>query len=300
MKIIFVDTIYAKWLFICTVTFDGRSATTQPVPASKIVVEGETVGTLPTAPTKTGCTFAGWYTGIVGSGTVFTASTPVTGDITVYALWTMSDGEGNVYKTVSIGSQVWTVENLRTTKYNDGTDIPHVTDGDQWSDLTTPVYCWYDNSTDPAEQEKWGALYNWYAVNTGKLAPEGWRVPTYAEWDTLQNYLIANGYNWDGTTSGNKIAKSMATQTDWTSTTTTGGIGNDPSKNNVSGFSAFPGGRRNDDGNFGLIGLYGFWWSATEYIASSAFYRLLAYNDEYLINGYGYKVYGFSVRLLRD
>jgi uncharacterized protein (TIGR02145 family) len=74
---------------------------------------------------------------------------------------------------------------------------------------------------------KYGVLYNWFALATGKLAPQGWHVPTDADWDTLHNYLIANGYNWDGTTTGNKIAKSMAAQTDWyTGTTTVGAIGN--------------------------------------------------------------------------
>jgi len=127
----------------------------------------------------------------------------------------VKDADGNVYQSVRIGSQVWTVENLKTTKYNDGTAIPNVTDSTEWIELTTGSYCYYANN--PDNKAKYGALYNWHAVNTGKLAPEGWRVPTDAEWDTLKNYLITNGYNWDGTTTGNKIGKALAARTDWRS-----------------------------------------------------------------------------------
>ena len=130
---------------------------------------------------------------------------------------TVTDIDGNVYHIVQIGNQVWTVENLRTTKYNDGSDIPHVTDSAQWANLSTPGYCFYNNTTDAVAQKKWGALYNWYTVETGKLTPEGWHVPTNNDWRLLELYLIVNGYNWDGTTDSNKIAKSLAAKTDWNS-----------------------------------------------------------------------------------
>lgn len=223
------------------------------------------------------------------------------GEVTVITVaHSIFDADGNTYTVIKIGNQFWTVENLRTTTYNDNTVIPHVTDATEWAHLSTPGYCFYDNSTDPAAQEKWGALYNWDAVNTGKLAPEGWRVPTNAEWDTLQNYLIANGYNWDGSTTGDKIAKSMAAQTDWPSSTAAGTIGNDLSKNNASGFSAFPGGCRGDFGDFLAQSNDGLWWSATENDASNAWYRDLYYDYENLIRNYEMKRCGFSVRLLRD
>src|SRR4030043_168747 len=127
---------------------------------------------------------------------------------------TVTDADGNVYQTVKIGNQVWTVENLRTTKYDDGSAIPLVTDSAAWAALTTPGFCYYNNTTNADNIKKFGALYNWHAVNTKKLAPKGWHVPTEAEWITLENYLIANGYNWDGTKTENKIAKSMAAKTD--------------------------------------------------------------------------------------
>ena len=95
--------------------------------------------------------------------------------------------EGNVYKTVTIGSQVWMSENLKTTKLNDGTDIPSVTSNTEWAELSTPGYCYYDNSWSNALI--YGALYNWHTVNTGKLCPTGWHVPTDEEWTTLITYL---------------------------------------------------------------------------------------------------------------
>ncbi len=212
----------------------------------------------------------------------------------------ITDIDGNVYQTVRIGNQVWTVENLRTTKYNDGSAIPLVTDGTEWAALTTPGYCYYNNTTDADFIKKYGALYNWYAVNTKKLSLKGWHVPTDAEWTILENYLIANGYNWDGTTTENKIAKSMAAKTDWQTHTTPGAPGNDLSKNNRSGFSALPGGFRDDDGSFGFVGSGGYWWSATELGASSAYHRGLGYGFGGLARGYSSKSCGFSVRLLRD
>lgn len=109
---------------------------------------------------------------------------------------TMTDQEGNVYKTITIGTQTWMAENLRTTTYNDGTVIPNVTDNDEWADLSTPAYCWYDNDSATYAQT-YGALYNWYTVATDSLCPTGWHVPTDAEWtiltDTLGGLTIAGG-----------------------------------------------------------------------------------------------------------
>ncbi len=212
---------------------------------------------------------------------------------------TLTDIDGNVYHTVKIGNQVWTVENLRTTRYNDGTAIPHVTDNSSWENLTTPGYCYYGNDS-TANAVKYGALYNWYAVNTGKLAPAGWHVPGLAEWDTLKNYLIANGYNWDGTTTDNKIGKSMAEKTDWYLSSGQGNVGNGLSSNNSSGFSALPGGYRLNDGDVSNIGSNGHWWSATEYGAADACNRYLYYSNGNLSRSNYSKAFGFSVRLLRD
>jgi uncharacterized protein (TIGR02145 family) len=226
--------------------------------------------------------------------------------------FTTNDGiincDGNPVPTIVYGTQEWTVENACHTTYRDGTPIPEVTDNTEWQNLTTGAWCYYNN--DPTKPR----LYNWYAVagihdtdpNTPnkEFAPEGWHVPSDAEWTTLAEYLIANGYNYDGTTTGNKIAKAMASTTGWDSSTTTGigAIGNDQSLNNDSGFNAFPEGTRgnNGDGSFNNEGSSAFFWSSTENNANFAWNRSLYYNSSYLRRGYSLKHYGFSVRFVRD
>ena len=208
------------------------------------------------------------------------------------------DIEGNVYHTVIIGNQVWTKENLRVTKYNDNSSIPLVTNNTTWINLSTPGYCFYQNSTDTTYQHKWGAFYNWYAVNTGKLAPAGWHVPTDSEWVTLQNYLIANGFNYDNTTTENKIVRSLAAKTDWLFS---GAVGADLTLNNSSGFSALPSGYRQEDGGTVGIGTHVFWWSATAFSYPSAIYSYeLWYNNFNLDRRTNAAILGFSVRLVRN
>ena len=217
------------------------------------------------------------------------------------AVNTLTDADGNVYATVTIGTQTWTTENLRTTKYNDGTAIPLVNNFSAWATLSTSGYCYYNNTNNSDSIKKFGALYNWYTIHTGKLAPAGWHVPSDAEWDTLQNYLILHGYNWDGTITCNKIAKSMAARTNWyTDTINPGVIGNNLSTNNRSGFSALPGGCRDEYGDFNVIGNCGIWWSATEVSSSRAYYRGLLYGSASLNGSNDNKCCGFSVRLLRN
>ncbi|HNZ71425.1 MAG TPA: fibrobacter succinogenes major paralogous domain-containing protein, partial [Prolixibacteraceae bacterium] len=172
-------------------------------------------------------------------------------------------------------NQVWMVENLKTTKYNDGTEILNVTSYTQWDNLTTGAYCNYDNLESNAAT--YGRLYNWYAVNTGKLAPAGWHVPTDDDWTILENYLIANGYNYDGTLDEDKIAKSLCAKTNWALSSEDGTPGAAPENNNSTGFTALPGGYRHYDGDFYSIGEGGYWWSSTEYDESSAYRRGLYY-----------------------
>ena len=299
-------TLYAKWSEEYTVTFDAQGATTQPVPASKTVIPPDnTIKTFPTLPAKTGYCFDGWYTGTNGSGTEFLPNTVVTASITVYAKWVPPVVyNGDTYNTIRIGSQTWMVENLKTTKYNDGTDIPLETDSATWANLATPGYCWYNN--DIANKEKYGALYNWYVVNPAnskKIAPTGWSVPSDNDWTILENYLVANGYNWDGTTTGNKIAKAMAAKTDWVTNSNSGAIGNDLSLNNRSGFSALPGGVRDQSfgADFNHFTLRGNWWSTTEYNVTISWYINLDNESGDLYRGNYYdKHSGFSVRLVRD
>ena len=195
------------------------------------------------------------------------------------------DADGYNYPVVQIGDQVWMAENLKTTRYRNGDPIT-----EQWA---------YNNDANNAA--KYGRLYTWYAATDSRgIAPAGWHVPTDAEWTTLQNYLIANGYNYDGTTTGNKIAKALAATTDWYTYTGTGAPGADLTKNNSSGFTALPGGNRGGSGAFDGIGGYGCWWSSTESGAAGAWSRLLYYVGSNLYS-YDYtKSFGFSVRCLRD
>jgi len=215
----------------------------------------------------------------------------------------VTDADGNVYQSVRIGNQVWTAENLRVTKYNDGTAIPKEISAETWITATTPKYCYYNNTTNADDIKKYGALYNWYVVsptNAKKIAPAGWHVPSDAEWDVLQNYLIAKGYNWDGTTTGNKIAKALAAKTDWDTHSTNGTIGTDLTKNNSSGFTVLPSGDRIKDGRFYGQGITGDCWSTTEVDAADAWFSSFDYDYERL-NRYKYsKQGGLSVRLLRD
>ena len=216
----------------------------------------------------------------------------------------LEDVDGNTYDFITYGDQTWSVENAKMEKYRDGTEIPQVTDATEWENLTTGAWCYYDNNSSK------GKLYNWYAVmgvhdtipNTPNkaFAPEGWHVPTDAEWTTLENYLIANGYNYDGTTSGNKIAKDMASTTGWNSSTVTGAPGKNQSLNNHSGFNAFPEGYRFFNALFSSEGYDAFFWSSTENNSYYAWFRDLSFNYSYLYRSSNFKQNGFSVRFVRD
>lgn len=216
---------------------------------------------------------------------------------------TVEDADGNKYNTVKIGTQVWMVENLKTTKYNDGTPIPNVKNDTEWSKLKTGAYCNYDNRKSKART--YGRLYNWYAVNTGKLAPAGWHVPTDDDWTILENYLIANGYNYDGTKDEDKVAKSLCAKTKWALSSEAGTPGAAPENNNRTGFTALPGGIRGSYGDFRFIGEDGHWWSSTQSEYDDNFdyvvyYRCLSYNNKNLIRNEDRKRSGYSVRLVRD
>lgn len=213
---------------------------------------------------------------------------------------TVKDADGNVYNTVQIGNQVWTVENLRSTKYNDGTDIPYVTDSNAWQKLSTPGYCFYNNTSSASEREKWGALYNWYAVNTGKLAPVGWHVPTELEWSSLEGYVATYFKNYGGTIDsfGITIGKMLASNTDWISSSRSGSVGYNISTNNGSGFSFLPGGYCY--GPFYRQGEYGCMWSATKMDESSAYCVGLDYRNSPLSSFRSDLGAGCSVRLVKN
>jgi uncharacterized protein (TIGR02145 family) len=176
-------------------------------------------------------------------------------------------------------------ENLKTTRYNDGTDIPNVTDNGAWAALTTGGYCWFNNNQ-ASYRDTYGALYNWFAVNTGKLCPSGWHVPSDAEWTVLEIYLGGAG------TAGGNMKETGTSN--WLSPNT--------GATNASGFSGLPGGFRNySSGQFLNLFTSGEWWTSTAYSAANAWERYLHYNFTSI---YRYntpqKGNGFSVRCVRD
>ena len=196
----------------------------------------------------------------------------------------VTDIDGNIYHTVVIGTQVWMVENLKTTKYNDGTAIPLVTENSAWSNLTTPGYCWYDNDEE-MYKKSYGALYNWYTVNTGKLAPTGWHIPSDEEWTVLMNYLGG------ADAAGGKLKETGAIHW-WTPNT---------GATNETGFTALPGGDRGNNGYVftGIGGFYGIWWCSTESNSNGIMWRLF-YDSNTLYRQEAGKHSGFSIRCLRD
>ena len=237
-----------------------------------------------------------------GSGCM---GSPFTVTVTVNpAAGSITDIDGNTYDYLTYGTQQWTVENSALVTYRDGTPIPQVTDANEWSNTTTGAWAYYNN--DPTK----GILYNWYAVmgihdndpNTPnkEFAPEGWHVPSDAEWTTLEEYLIANGYNYDGTTVGNKIAYSMASTSGWSNGNNNGSPGYVQSYNNSSGFNAFPIGERFSNGTFANMGLITNFWSSTSYLTYLAWSRELNWNNSNLARLSNGERYGCSVRFVRD
>jgi uncharacterized protein (TIGR02145 family) len=180
-------------------------------------------------------------------------------------------------------------ENLRTTRYNDGTQVPLVTDLEVWSSLTSPGYSWHNNDA-TAMKNTYGALYNGYAVMTGKLCPSGWHVPSNAEWDELTRYLEGQGVVGGQVLLWGEL-KSVRTdpeaQPRWDKPNT--------GATDKSGFSALPGGMRTYMGSFEYLGKFGFFWSST----GSAFMGL-RYDNAHIFRAWGNSKDGYSVRCLKD
>ena len=201
--------------------------------------------------------------------------------LTIVVLTVILFSTSGYAQTVTIGSQVWTSKNLDVATYRNGDVIPQVQDENAWENLTTGAWCYYDN--DASNGTEYGKLYNWYAVNDPRgLAPNGYHIPTDAEWTQLSDYL--GGESEAGT--------KMKSTSGWV----VNGNGT-----NSSGFSGLPGGfRRNSLGTFDAIGEDGYWWSSTENGTNAAWDRVLVYNNGNVYRYYSSKVNGFSVRCLRD
>jgi uncharacterized protein (TIGR02145 family) len=195
----------------------------------------------------------------------------------------LKDSDGNIYESVQIGSQIWMAENLKTTKFRNETAIPLVIDGVAWAALSSPAYCWYNN--DPGTNKAtYGAIYNWYTVNTRQLCPTGWHVPSDAEWIILTDYL--GGIS----VAGGKLKETGATHWENPNTGAT----------NESGFTALPGGFRNTSGSFSSVGLYFIVWSSTAYDYHNAYYRNISFDSNNFLRLSIPKQAGFSVRCIKD
>jgi len=191
-------------------------------------------------------------------------------------------------------------ENLRATTYNDGTPIPLIDTDRDWEILRADGYCFYNDSLNDSEKRKWGALYNWFVIETGKLAPDGWRVPTREDWDTLAAYLEQNGFV-DTVDAEITTAKALASKTDWLETDNANGIGDDLSENNSSGFYGYPAGYRNTSGGSYGLNENTMWWTSTKSFGLNAFAIELYYVNSNILSGQSKSIYkGYSVRLVRD
>jgi len=201
----------------------------------------------------------------------------------------LTDQDGNVYKTIAIGSQTWMAENLRTTKYRNGEAIPEVTDDITWFNLTKGAYCNYKNTRSIDTIATFGRLYNWFTVNDSRnIAPAGWHIPTYDEWIILETYLIdsvaadklkeTGTYHWETPNRG---------------------------ANNETGFTALAGGyRQRYGGEFGFffMGIEGGWWTVTEgdNNLENAYHVTMGYNYSILGGCNCSKLGGYSIRCVKD
>ncbi len=275
-----------------TVTARGVcwSTDTTPTMADSVTSDGSGTGgfsiTLTNLTANTVYHVRAYATNGAGTGygnEVSFATLPAAADTTV------TDIDGNVYKTVRIGDQLWMADNLRTTRYSNGDPIPHVTDRVAWVALTTPAYCWYGDS-ETTFGATYGALYNWYAADSASndnrsICPAGWHIPTEAEWTTLTTYLggidVAGGKMKEAGTSHWLAPNTGAT--------------------NGSKFSGLPGGYRGyTNGAYDNVGLFGHWWSSTSRDASQAWGEGLFALEAPANHSPSVKKNGFSIRCVKD
>jgi uncharacterized protein (TIGR02145 family)/uncharacterized repeat protein (TIGR02543 family) len=283
-------SFYAKWTTIeypITYVLDGGINHANNPSSYNVTTQTIALAT----PTKSGYVSSGWFDNPGFSGNQITSiPSGSTGNKTFYVKWEVKDFDGNVYTTVTIGTQVWMVENLKTTHYRNGTAIPELSDQGQWTGDSYGAYCFYDNVA--SNKSTYGLLYNWYAVNNlSKLAPSGWHVPTAEEWATLTSYL-------GGDAVAGRALKEAGT-THWAPYPDCP----DCEGTNTSGFTALPGGGRYKDGMF-LMSIQdnGYWWSATDagsttaWCASMSKYSASVTRSSNQIN----YLMGFSVRCVKD
>ena len=218
----------------------------------------------------------------IGSDRTFTTLAEYTPDIvfnTDLVYDQVTDIQGRTYKTIQLGSQVWMAENLATRQYNDGTTIPQVSNPTFWQALTDGALCWYENSS-----TLYGSLYNWHAVNSGKLCPAGWHVPTDEEWNTM--IAAVGGIN----IAGGKLKEAGTLH--WLTPNT--------GAENSTGFTAVPGGYRYYTGTFSNSKRYGYWWTGNESTSTNGYVRAMNYSYTYIDRLSFDKRSGASVRCIKD
>ena len=227
-----------------------------------------------------------------------------------YADGTATDQDGNTFEWINYGTQDWAIENAAVETYRDGTPITQIASQTLWRNSTTGAWSYHNN--DPLSNSR---LYNGYSVigihdndeNTPnkEFAPNGWRVPSDADWTILKNYLIQNGYHYDGSTEadpieGNKLAKSMASKTGWVSSDGLGTVGHIQSLNNSSGFNAFPAGMQYEGGGFYPTAYLCGFWTTTQIEQVGLHLAAFNYGNYYVANYIEEFRRGFSVRFVRD
>ena len=293
------------------ITDDGGSAVTargvcwstshNPTTAGYHTSDGEGMGSFTSNLTglTAGTTYFVRAYAINGNGTKYgdevAFSTPVP---FVCGTNTVSDYEGHIYNTVQIGDQCWMKENMRATKYSDGTSITKAS----VTQVSSGTPCYYD----PGQAANYGYLYNWPAAkgpssvsaNNQGICPTGWHVPSNGEWTQLEQYVSSQS-NYRCSNNSSYIAKALASTTGWNSSTNQCAVGNTPASNNATGFGAVPAGGHYSS-SFNFSGDDANFWSATESNSSYAYFRYLDYGTAIVVSGSYLKSNGVSVRCLRD
>ena len=196
---------------------------------------------------------------------------------------TVVDYDGNVYNTITIGSQNWMQENLKVTHYRNGISIPNITDSETWADLSTGGRCYYDNDSVTYNSE-YGSLYNWYTIESDNICPEGWHVPTDGEWAAVEDYLGGSAI------AGGKMKE--AGYSHW--------LEPNVGANNSSGFTGLPAGMRSPDNTYQTIFENGLWWASTSYNTSFAWSRYLWYMFAGVDRNPAPKNLGLSIRCIKN